>query len=184
MVSKIQSQTFEFSALSKWLHWGTMFLLIVLMVAGTMMVGLADSAPQKAVFYRLHGIVGLLIVLITLTRIVIRLRHPQPTPERMTEKWNIWLHGIVQWGLYLVLLGIGISGLSTLTLNNTNPFTVDPATLVRSVVTIPGHFLLTRLLLVLVVLHVAGVLRHQFTRSDVLRRMGLSLQRGKDRATR
>lgn len=181
-MSKTPSQTFEFSTLSKWLHWGSMFLLIALMLAGTTMVGLADGDPQKAVIYRLHGIIGLLIVLSTLARIVVRLRRPHPAPERMTEKWNIWLHDIIQWGIYLVLLGIGVSGITTLALNNTTAFTVDPATLDRTVATTQGHFLLTRLYLVLVVLHVAGVLRHQFTRSNVLRRMGLNLPLGKGKA--
>jgi cytochrome b561 len=65
-----------------------------------------------------------------------------------------------------------------ITMNNMTAFTADPATLDRTIPTIQGHFLLTRLYLVLVVLHVAGVLRHQLTRSNVLRRMGLNLSLG------
>ncbi|HRI55486.1 MAG TPA: cytochrome b/b6 domain-containing protein [Anaerolineae bacterium] len=168
-------QPFEFSTLSKWLHWGSMFLLVGLMAAGTIMVGLKDGDPQKMMVYRIHGVVGLLIVLSTLARIFIRLRNPQPTPEGMTEKWNIWLHSIIQWSIYIVLLGIGISGMGTFVVNNTTPFTADPAVLDRTVLTIQAHFLMTRLFLALVFLHVAGVIRHQFLRSNVLRRMGLNL---------
>ena len=173
------SPTFEFSTLSKWLHWGSMFLLFGLMAAGTIMTSLEDGDPQKLLIYRVHGMIGLLIILATLARIVIRLRQPQPLPEGMTEKWNIWLHSIIQWAIYIVLLGIGVSGLGTFALNGMTAFTADPAALDRTVPTISGHFLLTRLYLVLVVLHVAGVLRHQFTRSNVLRRMGLNLRLGK-----
>jgi len=165
---------YEFSALSKWLHWGTMLLLIGLMVAGTLMVGLDDAASQKVMLYRAHAAIGLLIVLATAVRIFIRLRSPQPTPEGMTEKWNIWLHGIIQWSMYIVLLAIGLSGMGTYALNSTTPFTVDLAVFDRTVPTIQGHFLLTRLLLVLVFLHIAGVLRHQFTRGNVMRRMGVN----------
>lgn len=178
-MSKALPQAFEFSRLSKWLHWGTMALTIALVVAGTTMVGLEDGDPQKMTVYRVHGITGILIVLATLARIIIRLRSPQPTPEGMTEKWNIWLHGIIQWGIYIVLLGIGFSGTGTLALNDMTAFTADPAGLDRAVPTIQGHFLLTRLYLALVVLHVAGVMRHQFTRSNILRRMGLNLPLGK-----
>jgi cytochrome b561 len=178
-MKKTAAQPFEFSTLSKWLHWGSMVLLFALMIAGTSMVGLEDGSPQKMTIYRIHGLTGLLIVLLTLARIIIRLRRPQPLPEGMTEKWNIWLHGIVQWAIYLVLLGIGVSGMGTLALNSTTAFTVDPAALDRTVPTIQGHFLMTRLYLLLVFLHLAGVLRHQFTRSNILRRMGLNLPVGK-----
>jgi cytochrome b561 len=178
-LSKTLTQPFEFSTLSKWLHWGSMVLLIVMVVAGTSMVNLEDGDPQKLLIYRLHGITGMLLVLITLVRIVIRLRRPQPIPEGMTEKWNIWLHNIIQWGIYIVLLAIGLSGTGTLALNNMTAFSADPAILNREVPTIQGHFLLTRLFLVLFVLHVGGVLRHQFTRSNILRRMGLNLPLGK-----
>ncbi len=146
------AKPFEFSTLSKWLHWGSMFLLFALMGAGTLMVGLEDGDPQKMTIYRVHGVIGMLIVLATLTRIVIRVRRPQPTPDRMTETWNIWLHNIIQWGIYLVLLGIGISGTGTLALNNMIAFTADPAILDRTVPTIQGHFLMTRLYLLLMIL--------------------------------
>lgn len=171
--------SFEFSTLSKWLHWGTLAFLIALAVAGTTMVNLDDGDPQKMIVYRIHGISGLLVVLATLARIVIRLRRPQPIPEGMTEKWNIWLHDIIQWAIYIVLLGIGITGMGTLALNDMTAFTADPAVLDRTVPTIDGHFLQTRLLLVLVLLHVGGVLRHQLTRSNILGRMGLNLPIGK-----
>jgi len=178
-MSKSLTKPFEFSALSKWLHWGIMFLLLAQIVAGISMEGLADSDPQKMMILRVHGVSGLLIVLTTLIRIVIRLRSPQPTPEGMTEKWNIRLHGIIQWAIYIILLGLGISGMGTLALNNMTAFTADPAALDRTVPTIRGHVLMLLLCLVLVLLHVAGVLRHQFTRSNVLRRMGLKLPIGK-----
>ena len=57
--------------------------------------------------------------------------------------------------------------------------TADPADMDRTVSSIRGHFVMTRLLLVLVGVHVAGALRHQFTRSNILRRMGLNLPLGK-----
>ena len=175
----ITSRAFEFSRLSKWLHWVGLFLLFGMIAAGTIMVGLEDSSPQKMTVYRVHGVIGLLIVLTTLARIVIRLRSPQPAPDGMTEKWNIWLHDAIQWGIYIVLLGLGLSGMGTFALNNMTAFTANPAALDRSVPTIQGHFLMTRLFLALVFLHVAGVLRHQFTRSNVLRRMGMNLPVGK-----
>lgn len=172
------ARPYEFSTLSRWLHWGSMALLIGLMAAGTFMVSLEDSDPQKMALYRAHGTIGLLIIVATLARIVIRLRRPPPIPEGMTETWNIWLHGIVQWGLYAILLGIGISGMGTFALNNMTSFNADPAAL-NKVPTMEGHFVMTRLYLVLMLLHVAGVLRHQFTRSNILRRMGLNLPLGK-----
>jgi len=178
-MGRTHSSNFEFTTLSKWLHWGSMFLLVALGLAGTVMAGFDDGNPQKMLMYRVHGTIGILIVLVTLVRIVIRLRSPQPTPEGMTEKWNIVLHGVIHWGIYIGLLGTGVSGMGTFALNGTTAFTADPATLDRTVPTIQGHFLMTRLLLALVVLHVAGVLRHQFTRSNILRRMGLNLPIGK-----
>lgn len=178
-MSTSSSQPFEFSSLSKWLHWGSMFLLAAMVVIGTNMVNLDDAASQKMIGYRVHGIIGLLIVVLTLIRIFIRLRRPQPTPEGMTEKWNIVLHDVIQWGIYIVLLGLGISGMGTFALNDMTAFTADPAILDDTVPTIQGHFLMTRLFLALTVLHIGGVMRHQFTKSNILRRMGLKLSIGK-----
>lgn len=173
------TKPFEFSTLSKWLHWGSLFLLTVMMVAGLTMTNMEDGDPLKMTIYRLHAVTGLLIILLTLARIVIRLRRPQPTPEGMTEKWNIWLHGIIQWALYLVLLAIGFTGLGNLSLNDMTVLTADPAGMDRTVSSIRGHFVLTRLLLLLVAVHVAGAIRHQLFHSNILRRMGLNLPLGK-----
>jgi cytochrome b561 len=178
-MSTTSAKPFEFSSFSKWLHWGSMILLIGLVLAGTTMAGLEDDVPQKAIMYRVHGVIGLLIVLLTLIRIVIRLRRPQPTPEGMTEKWNIILHDVIQWGIYIVLLGLGLSGMGTFALNDMTAFTADPTVLDDTVPTVQGHFLMTRLFLLLAVLHIGGVMRHQFTRSNILKRMGLNLSLGK-----
>lgn len=178
-MSKISSKPFEFSSLSKWLHWGSMILIIGLVLAGTTMAGLEDDASQKMIMYRIHGVIGLLIVLFTLIRIFMRLRRKQPTPEGMTEKWNIILHDVIQWGIYIVLLGLGLSGMGTFALNDMTAFTADSAVLDDTVPTIQGHFLMTRLFLLLAVLHIGGVMRHQFTRSNILNRMGLNLSLGK-----
>lgn len=173
------AKLFEFSTLSKWLHWGGMVLTLALLIAGTTMVGLDDEEAQKMAVYRVHGIIGLLILLTTIARIIIRVRRPQPVPEGMTEKWNIWLHDIIQWAIYVVLLAIGLSGMGSLALNSMTAFSVEPAGLDRTFPTFQGHFVLTRLYILLIFLHVAGVLRHQLTRSNVLRRMGLNLPIGK-----
>ena len=178
-MSTSSAKTFEFSSLSKWLHWGSMVLLIAMVVFGSLMADLDNAASLKLIGYRVHGIIGLLIVLITLIRIIIRLRRPQPTPEGMTEKWNIVLHDVIQWGIYIVLIGLGISGMGTFALNDMTAFTADPAVLDDTVPTIQGHFLMTRLFLVLTVLHIGGVMRHQLTKSNILKRMGLNLSIGK-----
>jgi cytochrome b561 len=171
----VQPSPVRYSTLSKWLHWGSVLLVAGLVGAGLFMTSLEDGNAQKLMMYRTHGVIGLLIVLVTLARMVIRWREPKPLPEGMTAAWNIWLYRLTHWGIYLVLLALGFSGMGTLTLNGVTSFNVDPATLDRSVPTIQGHFLFSRLVIALVVLHVGGVLRHQFTKSKVLSRMGLNL---------
>ena len=164
----------RYSTLSRWLHWGSLVLVLGMMSAGTLMVSLLDSDPQKMAMYRFHGVLGFLLVLVTLTRLIIRLRRPQPVPEGLPA-WNRALYNGVHWGVYLVLIAIGLSGMGTFALNGMTFLNADPAALNREVPSVQGHFLLTRLLIVLVLLHVGGVLRHQFTKGDVTGRMGLKL---------
>ena len=69
--------------------------------------------------------------------------------------------------------------MGTLALSNMTVFNADPAKLDRMVSTIRGHVLMLLLIFLLVFLHVGDVLRYQFTRTNVLRRMGLKLVIGK-----
>jgi cytochrome b561 len=168
------SKTARYSTLSRWLHWGSLVLVMGMMGAGTLMVSLADGDPQKMVMYRMHGALGFLLVLATVTRLVIRIRRPQPVPEGLPA-WNQVLYNVVHWGIYLVLIFLGLSGMGTFSLNGMTFLNADPAALNREIPPVQGHFLFTRLLIVLVLLHVGGILRHQFTKGDVTGRMGLKL---------
>jgi cytochrome b561 len=42
---KKKTQPFEFSTLPKWLHWGSLVMLLGLMAASTFMVELEDGDP-------------------------------------------------------------------------------------------------------------------------------------------
>lgn len=168
----------EYSTVSKWLHWLSALIIIGLLGGGLTMVGLEDGDPQKLFIYRFHGIMGSLLVFFTLARIIIRWRSPQPLPEGLAS-WNKTLYLVIHWGIYLTLLMLGFSGMTTLLTNGVNALTVDPALLNRDIPTIQGHFLFTRLIILLVLLHIGGLFRHQFTKGNVLSRMGLNLKIGK-----
>lgn len=178
-MSDTPSQPFEFSTLSKWLHWGTLFGLFAEFLVGISMDRIANTDPIKIMVLRSHAVFGALIVFATVARIVIRLRTPQPTPEGMTERWNIWLHRAVQWAIYIVLLAVGITGLGTLVLNHMTFFNADPAMLSRAVPTMRPHVLFVLVGILLVFIHVVGAIRHQLTHSNILRRIGLNTRIGK-----
>jgi cytochrome b561 len=164
----------KYTPLSRWLHWVSSLLIFGMLGAGLFMVSLPDGEPQKLIMYRTHGTLGLLLVLATVARAIIRWRSPQPLPAGLAS-WNQVLYKATHWAIYLVLIALGLAGMGALALNGVTSFGVDPAALNRDFAPFQGHFLFSRLLIVLVLLHLAGVLLYQFTKGDVTSRMGLKL---------
>ncbi|MCB1144759.1 MAG: cytochrome b/b6 domain-containing protein [Leptospiraceae bacterium] len=167
------STGFVHSKRTQFIHSASAILIIGLFVNGNVMIQLEDISLQT-IAYRLHTFTGLVLVLLTLARIYLRIKSHHPIPDGI-ESWNKTLYSAIHWLIYVNILLIGMSGATTMLLNEVNFITIDPSNLNRKVPSVEVHEIMGKLIFGLIFLHIAGVIRYQITKGDVLGRMGISI---------
>ncbi|RZJ40647.1 MAG: cytochrome b [Brevundimonas sp.] len=169
----------RYSAVSLVLHW-----LIAALVIGQVLLIMAHDAtegPASRSFIDLHKSVGLTILVLTLARIGWRVAHPAlPLPAEM-PRWEKVFARATHVLFYVVLLVMPITGwlassaggrvIEWFGLFNWPLLPVGGGReAARNYMSI--HGMVVKLLYVLIFLHVAGALKHQFVnRDNVLHRM-------------
>jgi cytochrome b561 len=175
----LKDTIFIHTKLTRIIHAVSAMLLVGLFTIGTIMVDLQDE-NQKTILYRAHTFIGILLVILTLIRIYNRIKNDHPTPEGI-DGINKILYSVTHWMIYITLLTIGMSGGATMFLNQMNFFTIEPALLNRELISINIHQLVTKLILILVFIHLVGVIRYQFTKGNILARLALNIPLGKNK---
>jgi cytochrome b561 len=158
------------------LHWILAMLVIAALALGALvMARMPNTDPMKIEALRSHMIGGSLILVLMLIRLVVRLRTPHPAPASAGHP----LLDRIAWAshrlLYVAAVGMPVSGL-ILALQSRLPWIVFgggtlPADFwVYSFRTV--HYAFSRMLMALIVLHIAGALYHTLLLHDgLLRRM-------------
>jgi len=168
----LRSTTATYGRVAQALHWITFLLILPLAPMGLTMVGMAEG-PTKTSLYQAHVLLGLTVALLTVVRAIWRFTEPTPAVPPGITGAHRWLYQGVHLLFYVVLLGLGLSGLGILGLSGLTPFNVTPEAINRDAPPIAGHFVMSRIYLVLLVLHLGGVFRYQFLEGNVFARMGL-----------
>ena len=165
------------------LHWGLALIVIGMWLVGQYMTGLPDTAlQQKFELYQLHKSFGVIVFALALLRLSWRLANPVPAfPPAMPRLERVAArasHAL----FYVFLLAMPIAGFLTAA---SSPLGIP--TVVFGLVPLPHpigpdarleavfkwvHSTAAIGLAVLLAVHVAAALKHQFLdRDDVLRRM-------------
>lgn len=156
---------------ASWLHWVAAILIIAMIPLGKYMAGL-DVAPDKALLYRLHAATGLVVLLLTLWRVALALRGARPPADPAWPVWMARASRAAHFALYLLLLLLAASGIATMALSGLGAvlFAGDLARWpdLANVPPANGHGILANLLIVILVLHVAAALYHQYWLRDRL----------------
>lgn len=167
----------RYSSAAIFLHW-TLALLLAFQLSLGWRLETLEGLPQF-VAYQLHKTVGISILLLSVARLAIRLFMRRPAPFPQPRPLSL-LAEAVHWGLYVVMIGGPITGwiiVSTAKIKvqtmffgvlpwphlPVGPGWHDPAE--------AAHSLIGWLLVGLVVLHVAGALKHHILREDLIGRM-------------
>ena len=160
------------------LHWLLALLLVVALAMGTFALKtVSNSSPDKIDALRVHMIAGGLILLLTLARIVVRLKTAHPAPASTGYAALDRLAPVFHWGLYgLVLLMAGsgvamsvLAGLPGIVFGGSGTLPVNFDALPPRAV----HGIVAKLLMLAIAAHVGAALYHQFVRRDgLLSRMG------------
>ena len=160
-----------YGRLGIFLHWVTAALILTLWPLGKLM----EDGPDW--LYTLHIWLGLLVCGLTLVRVWWHFTQPKPEKLEM-PRWEQVLFVANHYGLYIVLLLSSFSGIGILlAVGGLPPFTdFDIETAGDSQ---PGEFHETpaNLMMLLLIMHVAGVLYYQFTKGKTLKRMGVKIKK-------
>jgi len=158
------------------IHWSSAMAVILTFVAGFVV---AETVPpgQGAPILLLHITLGLIVFALTVLRILWWLladKHPRAPADQ--PRWQIWAAQAVHLGLYVLLVLMASSGITTLILSGALPTLLSGGPVPDFSALIPriAHGVMSKILLALFAMHVGAAIYHQVIRRDhLLARMGV-----------
>ncbi|MFN3591037.1 MAG: cytochrome b [Thermaurantiacus sp.] len=157
------------------LHW-----LVAVMIAISLLGGLfglsvtPNDDPMKPIFLTGHMAGGLALLAVMLVRLATRLSTAKPAPLE-GPGWQVALARGVHWGLYLAIFAMLSTGIGMAVMAGLFPLLAgETVVLPETFETLPphaGHELFSRLLIALILLHVAAAVWHSVRKDGALRRI-------------
>lgn len=169
------------------LHWTIAGAMIALLAIGAVMVRLTPGSSLQFEIYQLHKSLGISVLALGLLRLVWRLFDPAPPLPNTLRRWEAALARVTHLGFYALMIALPLSGWMMVSASVWNIPTV-----VFGAFTLPHLPVLASLqdkkpvedalkevhealaigMFGLLLLHVAGALKHHFVlRDDTLARM-------------
>ena len=156
------------------LHWLLAGLILFSLLYGSIILeGMPNDDPEKIAVLKVHMSVGFVVLVLMLVRLVVRIKTNKPaeidTGNSLINKAGKYAHYLFYVLVFLVVAsGMGISilaGLAEIVFEGSGTALPDTFNdlLPRTV-----HGLLTKILFLLIVLHILAALYHQFIRKDGL----------------
>jgi len=176
----------KYPASMRVLHWLRAAVVIGTAGVGLTMVNLPDELPAKfELLYPNHKQFGLLALLLVLAQLLLRTRGRVPGPPAGLQPWERTLSRFAHRALYVLLVVVPLMGYSM-----SSTFTQSDGVPFFFIAHVPEllpkddrwfevfqllHRILAYALLALIVLHVAGAIKHRFfdkgRDADVMQRM-------------
>lgn len=155
------------------LHWLSAAFIAGLVVVGFVMTDLPPDAPQRRLMGLMHSVGGMLFVLLTIVRLVVRKRgtNPEPLPLPALHRKGV---GAVHALIYGAIFVLGASGIATALGSTWRAYVWGDelaAPALGGMLSRQVHGVVVIAMLVLIGAHVGGVLLQQLKRGGVLRRM-------------
>jgi cytochrome b561 len=184
------SQVSRYHPLLVALHWLLAVLVPTALALGAwVMAKIPNDSPMKAEALRGHMAGGLLILTLMVLRLVVRSRTNVPRSASTGSPWFDRLARLSHLALYAGVIGMAAVGLALAAQSDTIGILIgEPARIPADfwVYNLRGvHYAISRLLLLLIALHVTGALYHVLIRKDgLLRRMWFGIRTSKQQAVR
>jgi cytochrome b561 len=154
------------------IHWLMALLVITMLGIGKFaMPGVSPEDPQKVMLLQSHTYIGGAIAVLLVIRLILRFISRSPAPADAGNAFLNFVAKAVHVLLYLMLIGMAVSGLGMYQLANL-PAVFEGSQAYPSdffdYLPRMGHGFLSWLLLALVALHFGAAMYHQFVRKDNL----------------
>jgi len=161
------------------IHWLTLALLIMAWYLGDVLVDARIEKDATLIGYFAHALMGGAILLLTILRLTFRGVDGTPPPVG-NSVMDIVARG-VHHGLYVLLILLSITGFMTLLTSTVGMALVTNAAILLpaeyngpSVIPHTVHEILVTVMMVVVLVHILGAIKHQFIMKDgLMRRMSL-----------
>jgi cytochrome b561 len=156
------------------IHWLSTLLILALFPLGKYMSGI--EASEKMTLIQTHSILGIVVLILTLFRSWLYFKKKRPshlqTESAFNDKLIVWVHNL----FYVLLLAITISGIATLIIGGyVNAFEIQNPELIKNendISSMKAHGILSLIMMVLLVVHVVGVVKHYIaTKENTLQRI-------------
>lgn len=171
----LKSTTERYGAVAIAIHWVSALAILGLLVSGFIAAGM-DDAAAKAGILRIHAVVGVTILVLTVLRILWWwLLDRRPAELANLPRWQAIGAHAVHGLLYLSILVMVASGIGMVALSGAADALFGSAPLPDFTEYAPRipHGATSRLMLLLLALHIGAALYHQFRGERILARMGL-----------
>ena len=167
----LKSSSNKYGTVAVTIHWISALFILVLIGTGLWAGHMADSA-SKADILKVHVPLGIIILLLTLARIAwwkFADNKPEPVPM---ARWQDRAARIVHVLLYIVILGLAVSGIGMMVLSGAISIIFGASTeplpnFWEYPPRIP-HEIGGKLIIALLVIHVGAAIHHHFVKRDGL----------------
>ena len=93
-----------YSPAARFFHWLTAALVLISIPIGLTMVNVPNLGPTGDTLFHLHRSIGALVLVITVFRLIYRLRHPAPPLPAEMPAWQQSAARGTHWALYVLLI--------------------------------------------------------------------------------
>lgn len=174
----LRNDATHFGLISRLIHWAMAVLILALLVLGTRLASIQPGLANLWL-YGLHKTMGLTALLLVALRLVWHRISPPPAPLGPPKAWETRAAKAVHHLTYLLLVAIPLSGwayasATGLDILFADRWVIPPIAPVSEAWENAGllvHSVLTKLLMAVLVVHVAGALRRGLKRDGTIRRM-------------
>jgi len=105
----LRNGDFVFGRVSRYLHWATAVLVLILAPMGFFTAVLPPSHPERSGFMATHQSLGVTVLVLVVLRMLWLRRSPPPAPVGQ-HGWERWAAHSAHVSLYALLLGFTLSG--------------------------------------------------------------------------
>ncbi len=169
----------QYGAVAKTFHWLTAFGILAVIplgiIANDMPYDTAEQLADKALLFSLHKTIGVTLFFVAVLRILWALSQPKPAPLHTDRKIESLMAEIVHWLLYGSLVLVPLSGwIHHAATEGFAPIwwpfgqnlPLVPESVTLSETTAGLHIVFERVLIVSLVLHIAGAIKHAVIDKD------------------